>query len=314
MRTNPWSVASPINALSMRLISVLAVIVLGGACTSAACAQGTLAYSFESDLEGFGPNGGGVTLTQDTIGATEGAGSMKFDIVQGATFVGALTTLLTPEIGDPPGLDAVIFDLTLTAPFPEEGFVNAGITVFGHSLNDPGGAQFGLQAQFLGNEFPVGDLPAGTHEVRMELTSATHPLTFVIGSFNDIFGVVGSGPNDLVPSGFQIYINKSTQAPWTGYIDNIRLVTTPPPPDADFNNDTFVDAADLLIWKGAFGAGAEGDADGDLDSDGNDFLIWQRQLHVAAGGVAAVPEPPTVVLAGAVLLALILGRSFTPHR
>ena len=32
-------------------------------------AQDTLVYSFEADLEGFVANGGGITVTQDTIGA-----------------------------------------------------------------------------------------------------------------------------------------------------------------------------------------------------------------------------------------------------
>ena len=46
-----------------------------------------LAYSFESDLQGFHNNGGGTTVTQDTIGATNGTNSMKVSVVAGATFV-----------------------------------------------------------------------------------------------------------------------------------------------------------------------------------------------------------------------------------
>jgi hypothetical protein len=77
-------------------------------------------------------------------------------------------------------------------------------------------------------------------------------------------------------------------------------VTAPPPPTynpADFNEDTFVNAADLTMWKGAFGLNANGDADGDNDSDGRDFLIWQRNfgatssLPAGSGAFAAVPEP-----------------------
>jgi hypothetical protein len=279
-------------------------MVLAACFTGAARADLTLAYSFETGLEGFAPNGGGTTITQDTIGATDGTQSMKFAIVQGATFVGALTGNLAPQIGDPPGLEVVRFDLTLTEAFPAVGFVQAGITVFGSTQPDyPGGQQNGLQAQFFVNEAPIGDLPVGTHEIEMVLSEATHPLTFQPGSFNDIFGVVGSGQNDIIPTGFQIYINKSTQAGWTGYIDNIRLGTLPPPVDADFNDDTFVDATDLGIWRGAFGATDLGDADGDMDSDGEDFLIWQRQLMVAAGGVAAIPEPSALTLLATVLVA-----------
>jgi hypothetical protein len=44
-------------------------------------------------------------------------------------------------------------------------------------------------------------------------------------------------------------------------------------------------------------------ADGDNDSDGNDFLIWQRRLGAASASAAteAVPEPTSaflLVLAG----------------
>ncbi len=82
-------------------------------------------------------------------------------------------------------------------------------------------------------------------------------------------------------------------------------VTAPPPTynPADFNEDSFVNGADLAMWKGAFGLNANGDADGDNDTDGRDFLIWQRNLGATAslpagsGAFAAVPEPVTAVLA-----------------
>ena len=243
-----------------------------------------------------------MTVTLDTIGATDGTNSMKVSIHQLATFVGALTSTLTPQVGDPPVLDFVVFDLTLTEVFPAEGFVSAGITVFGASQPDyPGGQQFGLQAQFQFDEdLLIGDLAVGTHEVRIDFTQATHPLTFTAASFEEIFGNVGTGPNDLIPTGFQIYINKSQQAQWTGYIDDVRLGVKF---DADFDNSGVVDGTDLSIWKGAFELDAAGDADGDLDSDGNDFLIWQNQLGPTIVA-PAVPEPGAIsLLAPAAMIA-----------
>jgi hypothetical protein len=67
---------------------------------------------------------------------------------------------------------------------------------------------------------------------------------------------------------------------------------------ADFDGDGIVGADDLANWKTGFGrtvaTRGQGDADGDRDVDGSDFLIWQRQvgsgLPVAATQ-AAVPEP-----------------------
>jgi hypothetical protein len=317
MGTKPWFPAIRIGAPPKPVIFIVAMALVL-CCRSNARAQLTPAYSFEGDLQGFGPNGGGVAVTLDTIGATDGVNSMKIAIVQGATFVGALTDNLAPEIGDPPGMNAVRFDLTITEMFPEMGFVDAGIMVFGVTQPDDPNGQMPAQAQFFANQFPLGDLAVGTHEIEMRLTNATHPVTFALEqSFNDIFGTIGSGPNDVIPTGFQIYINKSGNAPWTGYIDNIRVGTLPPAADADFNDDTFVNAADLEIWRDAFGEDALGDADGDLDSDGGDFLLWQRQFTGLAGGFASIPEPSSAGLAGA-LLSLVAGsrgltrRKFEP--
>jgi hypothetical protein len=310
MGTQPWSFANRCGSLTTRVAAALTATFIALGITTAARAQLVLAYSFEADTDGFLPNGGGVTVTQDTIGATEGTGSLKIDIVAGATFVGALTQVLAPEIADPPGLDKVVFDLTITDAVPDGAFVHAGITIFGATQPDfPGGQQFGLQAQFQASEFTVEGLAPGTYLVEMPLNDAlTHPLTFETHkSFNDIFGENGSGVNDLIPAGFQIYINKSNTAPWTGYVDNIRLMPTPVL-DADFNDDNIVNGADLTLWKAAFAQTAVGDADGDLDYDGQDFLIWQRQLGTP-GGISAVPEPGTVGLAGMFAIALLRCRA-----
>lgn len=79
-----------------------------------------------------------------------------------------------------------------------------------------------------------------------------------------------------------------------------------PPPNynpADFNEDTFVNGADLTQWKSAFGLNANGDANGDNKTDGADFLIWQRSygatasLPALSASFAAVPEPAAALLA-----------------
>lgn len=62
---------------------------------------------------------------------------------------------------------------------------------------------------------------------------------------------------------------------------------------ADFDHDLDVDRADLSIWKAAFHINNLGDADGDGDSDGVDFLFWQRQVGLAnlTSNAALAPEP-----------------------
>lgn len=68
---------------------------------------------------------------------------------------------------------------------------------------------------------------------------------------------------------------------------------------ADFNLDGTVNAADLPIWKAAYKTTTAGNADGDGDTDGTDFLIWQRRLGqvgaVTPAG-SAVPEPGAATL------------------
>ncbi|WP_172991795.1 hypothetical protein [Lacipirellula parvula] len=68
---------------------------------------------------------------------------------------------------------------------------------------------------------------------------------------------------------------------------------------ADFDKDGDVDSQDLTIWKGAFGATALGDANGDAKTDGADYLVWQRQygMFPATATSAPVPEPAAALLA-----------------
>ena len=69
----------------------------------------------------------------------------------------------------------------------------------------------------------------------------------------------------------------------------------------DFDRNNVVNAADLAVWRSAFGVSTEGDANGDRVSDGADFLAWQRNLGASwtpatTVAQATVPEPASVSL------------------
>jgi hypothetical protein len=200
------------------------------ACASSARAADTLIYGFEPDAQGFGPNGGGVTVAQDTIGATEGTHSLKTSVVAGATFVGALTGNVPAILNNPPGVDHVTFDMTIPqgGQYTGTGFDVLGITIFGS--NAPLG-QFGLQAQFAPLFHIDGKLPGTYTDITIPLTGATNPLTFTTNqTFNQIFTTGTPDANHLNPSGFEFFINKSNDSATTVYFDNVRIGSAVPEP------------------------------------------------------------------------------------
>lgn len=68
---------------------------------------------------------------------------------------------------------------------------------------------------------------------------------------------------------------------------------------ADFNRTGAVDEQDLSAWETAYGRYETADADHDGDSDGADFLVWQREVG-SGSSVApisrAIPEPSSMLL------------------
>ncbi len=61
---------------------------------------------------------------------------------------------------------------------------------------------------------------------------------------------------------------------------------------ADFSGNGVVDNVDLPVWQANYGTSgavlqSQGDADGDEDVDGRDFLAWQRTF----GQTVAPPSP-----------------------
>jgi hypothetical protein len=215
------------------LTAFVVAFIAAASCLSTTQAAGVLAYSFESGTDGFGPNSGG-TFTQAAItGATEGTSSLKAVVPTGATFVGALTSNLHPSIGDPPGLNHILFDMTITEPFAGS-FAVMGVTIFGCTQ---GGVSCGHQSQFADFEHIGGKAPGTYTDIRIDLDDSLnqHPITMQTGlSFDEIYGPNPGAPLDIIPTGFQLYFNTSGDAPLTVYIDNIRTVVPEPATGALF--------------------------------------------------------------------------------
>ena len=95
------------------------------------------------------------------------------------------------------------------------------------------------------------------------------------------------------------------------YWHDVITGSAAPMQTADFDENSIVDAADLLLWSATFGAAIDpfhGDADGDNDVDGSDFLEWQRQTGFSAVATSVVPEPGALILAGGAACAHALSR------
>jgi hypothetical protein len=125
--------------------------------------------------------------------------------------------------------------------------------------------------------------------------------TFNIITANTVTGQFDFADVSGMPAGLTFHIE---------YLSNaVQLqVVNEPLFSADFDNDGDVDPTDLQIWRGAFDLNQLGDADGDNDSDGADFLAWQRQSGSvpAVAATVATPEPNAAILAIAGLAAFNL--------
>ncbi|BBO35680.1 hypothetical protein PLANPX_5292 [Lacipirellula parvula] len=99
------------------------------------------------------------------------------------------------------------------------------------------------------------------------------------------------------------YLGHAAEMAWdsarAGAFSTSFLSAHHPPAIGDFTRDGIVDGTDLNQWKASFGVDSLADADGDLDTDGNDFLVWQRNVKAAPEG-AVVPEPSMSVLLGCI--------------
>ncbi len=100
-----------------------------------------------------------------------------------------------------------------------------------------------------------------------------------------------------------------------GYQATLQLPPLSTLPSADFDSDGDTDGSDFLTWQRGFGitAGAtlqDGDADHDFEVDDDDFKVWKSSFGRAGIGTTSVPEPSALALGllGIVAIAIIRGR------
>jgi hypothetical protein len=296
------------HLLSQRIAWILSIscVVAALNCAGDVTAQLTQAYTFETGLEGFAANGGGVTVSHNTDSnfASEGTGSMKLDYMDFSSFAGGQTAMLHPDINDPPGVEVVVFDFIntnrLVPDNPVAGqdptFANTSISVFGQFTNNPGVTE---HIQYFFSEEPIGTLEPGTHEVVIDVTGGG----LLIGS-GDIKGFNQWIADGFIPGSFQIYINKSAgfgdpDFAWTVYIDNIRVGQAPAGIPGDFNEDGRVDAADYVRWRSNDSANDPLPNDNGLASQVDRYNLWVANFGepmLGGGSVSAVPEPMSALL------------------
>lgn len=207
-------------------IRVMCLAAMGVALSCAGTAFGQVtAYSFEAVASGGGPPGpdgffglGASVALEPVIGVTHLKNSLRYDAGVGG-FVGVRTELIPPSLGNPPGVEYLLFDLNIPAIPVGLTFADIGVTIFGHDIDN---SIFGVQSLFVDSQ-SITALGVGQHnDLRIDLDSE-----FFSGeSFNEIYG---DDPSDLdVVGAFQFHISKTVSVPLTIYIDNVRFVVPTP--------------------------------------------------------------------------------------
>jgi hypothetical protein len=150
---------------------------------------------------------------------------------------------------------------------------------FGHTEHiDPTVATMDVAFVFLG--FPAGaDSMDQTYLIdNLKLEIAPDPpvdLTLVVNKTTEEIRIRNDSAN---PISFDYYAIESAmdalnRAGWNSLADQgIGGLST------DFNGNGVVNSADLAVWQASYGVNAGADADRDGDTDGRDFLAWQRDF------------------------------------
>ncbi len=156
-------------------------------------------------------------------------------------------------------------------------------------------------------KFYIGDTTSAMTQLGSNQTIPQ--LTVDAGSALFGVGYTDAAPTvDTSVTGWQDDVRVYNTALDLAALDAVRLenLSSTPTFAADFTGDNKVNADDLVAWQGGFGTAgtatkALGDANADMDVDGEDVLIWQTQ-NGSGTSIAAVPEPTCACLAAAAVV------------
>ncbi len=172
-----------------------------------------------------------------------------------------------------------------------------------------------IQELFGGSTFDIGttfDAPFNAGEdVIMEFHAVGNTLSGYAWAANDPLGrpaepQVTADTLGANPSGFAGIAFAEDDDGTSATFRYAEARDTPFPAEpvgipGDFDGDLDVDGNDFLIWQQGLttaggGTVATGDANGDGNVDGADLTIWQQGFGTGSGGVSAVPEPASLGL------------------
>ncbi len=203
-----------------------------------------------------------------------------------------------------------------------------------NNLNDHdnwlGRSQWGGDPMYDGsfNEFNVYDHALNATEAAANFATGPVPVPLPTLIVNTTTGAAAIKNNLAGPVTIDYYevtsaSGKLNPTSWNSLSDqNIDAGLS-----ADFNGNAAVNGQDLEAWRAGYGTGttkAQGNADGDGDVDGNDFLLWQRQVGTTAGegdswdeaGGSSSNQLAELFLNGATTLApgqqISLGNAYVP--
>ncbi|HYO23569.1 MAG TPA: hypothetical protein VEQ85_01330, partial [Lacipirellulaceae bacterium] len=251
---------------------------------------GSLTGGPNSSISGHS-SGGGSGATVYEIGGLNTSTTFQGNIIDGRTDLNPISTTSIVKVGtgtltltDPVDVN----DVNGLAPEP----VYTGFTkILGGTLS--------IQTPYLADgsdvyiaSGAVFDLNTGVGTIDVIDSLILNNVPMAPGTY----GAPGSGASFT-----------STFFSGTGQLQVTTLGVAPVA--GDFDGNGTVQAADLAVLQQSFGYSRGGDLDQDGDTDGNDFVLWQRlgvSPTLAAGG--AVPEPAAGLLAALVLPALAAAR------